>query len=252
MTDTDYVNIWMRPERPTRGPKPAYSRAQITDAAVRIADAEGLKAATMRRIAADLGAGTMSLYRYVPSRDDLLQLMSDQVLGELDLDLHELPSGDWRADLTRYAEATRAMWLRHPWISFLQRSLPSLGPQQLAVIERLMSVLDGYVPIDENLGLTSLLNSYVEGSAREEISSAEEFRRSGLTESAWMQRSRRYVDQLVASGRYPMFTKIVQDADQPHLSRYDQFHAGLDRVLDCIAQALPSSGAEGCPRCRAR
>jgi AcrR family transcriptional regulator len=239
VTDAEYVNIWMRPERPARGPKPAYSRAQITEAAVRIADAEGLEAATMRRIAAEIGAGAMSLYRYVPSRDNLVELMADRLMGEIDVT--GMPSGDWRADLTRYADGLRAMWLRHPWIATVQRSLPSFGPNQLLLIERLMGVLDAFVSIDENLGLMAILTGYVEGTVREEISSAEEVRRSGLSESEWMARSYSYVDGLVKSGEYPIFTKIVMEARQPHLSRDDQFRYGLQRVLDCIAAALPST-----------
>ncbi|TMR37487.1 TetR/AcrR family transcriptional regulator [Nonomuraea zeae] len=245
MPDAEYVNIWMRPERPAYGPKPIYSRAQITEAAIRIADAEGLEAATMRRIAAEIGAGAMSLYRYVPSRDNLVELMADRLQGEIDVT--GLPSGDWRADLTRYADGLRAMWLRHPWIGSVQRSLPSFGPNQLLLIERLMGVLDVHVSIDENLGLIALLNGYIEGTVREEISSAMEFRRSGLSESEWMARSHSYVDQLVKSGEYPIFTKIVMEARQPHLSRDDQFRHGLRRVLDCIAAALPPTAEAATP-----
>ncbi|ACZ90807.1 putative transcriptional regulator, TetR family [Streptosporangium roseum DSM 43021] len=239
MADAEYVNIWMRPERPARGPKPTYSRAQITEAAIRIADAEGLEAATMRRIAAEIGAGAMSLYRYVPSRDNLVELMADRLQGEIDVT--GMPSGDWRADLTRYADGLRAMWLRHPWIGTVQRSLPSFGPNQLLLIERLMGVLDAFVSIDENLGLMAILNGYVEGTVREEISSTKEVRRNGLSESEWMARNYPYIEQLVKSGEYPIFTKIVMEARQPHLSRDDQFRYGLQRVLDCIAAALPST-----------
>jgi AcrR family transcriptional regulator len=239
VADAEYVNIWMRPERPAYGPKPVYSRAQITEAAIRIADAEGLEAATMRRIAAEIGAGAMSLYRYVPSRDNLVELMADRVMDEIDVT--DMPSGDWRADLIRYADGLRSMWLRHPWIATVQRSLPSFGPNQLLVVERLMGVLDAFVPIDENLVLIAMLNSYIEGTVREEISAANELRRSGLSESEWMARSHSYVDQLVKSGQYPIFTKIVMEARQPHLSRDDQFRHGLQRVLDCIAAALPST-----------
>jgi AcrR family transcriptional regulator len=236
VTDAEYVNIWMRPERPARGPKPAYSRAQITDAAVRIADAEGLEAATMRRIAAEIGAGAMSLYRYVPSRDDLIMLMADRLMGEIDV--AGLPSGDWRTDLTRYADGLRAMWLRHPWIATVHRSLAGYGPSQLSLIERVMGVLDAHVSIDENLGLIAILNGYTEGAARDAVSPAEEVRRSGLSEPEWMARSYPRVRQLLQSGEYPIFAKIAR---QPRLSRDDQFRYGLERVLDCIAAALPSA-----------
>jgi AcrR family transcriptional regulator len=237
--DAEYVNIWMRPERPARGPKPAYSRAQITEAAIRIADAEGLEAATMRRIAAEIGAGAMSLYRYVPSRDDLIELMSDRLMGEIDVE--GMPSGDWRADLTRYANGMRAMWLRHPWISTVHRSLPSLGPNQLRLIERVMGALDAYVSIDENIALMAILNGYVESAVREEVSQAEEVRRSGLSEPEWMARSLPRVQQVLESGKYPIFAKIAMEARQPRLSHDERFRYGLERVLDCIAAALPSS-----------
>ncbi|KIH99684.1 TetR family transcriptional regulator [Streptomonospora alba] len=238
MTDAEYVSIWMRPERPARGPKPAYSRAQITDAAVRIADAEGLEAATMRRIADEIGAGTMSLYRYVPGRDDLVELMADRVMGEIDVE--GMPSGDWRADLTRYAYGVRTMWRRHPWIATVHRAVPSFGPNRLRLIERVMGTLDTHVSIDENLGLMAVLNGYVEGAARDEVSWAEEVRRSGLSETDWMVRSGPYVNQLLESGEYPIFSKIVMEASGPHLHRDDRFRYGLERVLDCIAAALPA------------
>ncbi|GAA4613194.1 TetR/AcrR family transcriptional regulator C-terminal domain-containing protein [Actinoallomurus liliacearum] len=243
MTDAEYVSIWMRPERPARGPKPTYSRAQITETAVRIADAEGLEAATMRRIAAEIGAGAMSLYRYVPSRDDLIALVADRLMGEIDVE--GMPSGDWRADLTRYADGLRAMWLRHPWIATVHRSLPDFGPNQLLLIERVMGVLDAHVPIDENFVLMAILNGYVESTVRGEISGAEEARRSGLSESEWMERSYPHVQQLVESGEYPIFTKIVMEARQPHLGPDDQFRYGLERVLDCIAAALPATVEPG-------
>ncbi|AIA06617.1 TetR/AcrR family transcriptional regulator [Streptomyces noursei] len=239
VTGAEYVNIWMRPERQGHGPKPAYSRARITEAAVRIADAEGLEAATMRRIAAEIGAGAMSLYRYVPSRDDLIELMADWLMGEIDVT--GIPSGDWRADLTRYADGVRAMWLRHPWIATVHRSLPSYGPNQLLLIERVMGALDAHVSIDENLCLMAILNGYVEGTVRDEVSWAEEVRRSGLSESQWLARSAPRVHQLLKSGEYPILAKIATQARQPHLNRDDHFRYGLERVLDCIAAALPST-----------
>ncbi|MFD0499129.1 TetR/AcrR family transcriptional regulator [Streptomyces rhizosphaericus] len=201
-----------------------------------IADAEGLEAATMRGIAAEIGMGAMSLYRYVPSRDDLIELVADHLMGEIDIT--GIPSGDWRADLTRYANGLRAMWLRHPWVATVHRSLPGFGPHQVLLIERVMGALDAHVSIDENLRLMAMLNSYIEGAVREEISTAEEVRRSGLSESEWMARSSRRINQLVSSGKYPIFTKIVTESHQPHLSRDDQFRNGLEHILGYIAMSL--------------
>jgi AcrR family transcriptional regulator len=232
-----HVSIWSVPERQGRGPRPAYSRAQITEAAIRIADAEGLEAASMRRIAAELGTGAMSLYRYVPSRDDLIELMVDHSL--LETDIPERPSGDWRADLTLIAENTRAVWLRHPWLAGLVRPRATLGPNRLRLLEFAFGALDVGIPIDDMLTLLDMLNGYVERTVRGEIEWMREAEQSGMTPERWMMQSGPYVRELLDSGRYPMFKRIVMDARLPHMTIEDQFRYGLGRVLDCIASALP-------------
>jgi AcrR family transcriptional regulator len=240
---SEYVNIWMRPERPARGPRPAYSRAQITEAAVRIADAEGLEAASMRRIAAEIGTGAMSLYRYVPSRDDLLELMVDHVIGELDLP--ERPSGDWRADLTLLAERTRAMRLRHPWMSETRRARSAFGPNQLRMLEFGMGTLDVGIPIDDIMILVGLVTGYVDNAVQEQMAWEAEWRRSGISKENWMGRSAPYVHQLISSGQHPMLARIVMDARQPHMDPEAGFRYGLERVLDCVQAALPSAPEPG-------
>jgi AcrR family transcriptional regulator len=232
-----HVSIWSVPERQGRGPRPAYSRAQITEAAIRIADAEGLEAASMRRIAADLGTGAMSLYRYVPSRDDLIELMVDHAL--LEMDVPERPTGDWRADLTLIAENTRAVWLRHPWLAGLVRPRATLGPNRLRLLEFAFGALDVGIPIDDMLTLLDMLNGYVERTVRGEIEWTREMRQSGMTPERWMMVSAPYVRELLGTGRYPMFERIVVDARLPHMSSEEQFRYGLGRVLDCIAAILP-------------
>jgi AcrR family transcriptional regulator len=236
--DSEYVNIWMRPERPARGPRPAYSRAQITETAVRIADAEGLAAASMRRIAAEIGTGAMSLYRYVPSRDDLIELMIDHVHGELDLPAK--PSGNWRADLTLFAERLRAAGLRHPWFAEADRAIVSFGPNALRTLEFGMGALDVGIPVDDIMLLFGLLVGYVANSGQAELGWEEIQRRSGMTREQWMHRNSPYIQRLVASGDYPMFTRVVKDARQPHLSPEAAFRHGLERVLDCIEGVLPT------------
>ncbi|WP_242614679.1 TetR/AcrR family transcriptional regulator [Actinomadura roseirufa] len=237
MSDGGGPGIWAVPERQGRGPRPAYSRAQITEAAVRIADAEGLDAASMRRIAAELGTGAMSLYRYVPSRDDLIELMVDHVLGEAGVP--DRPSGDWRADLTLVAEGTRAMWRRHPWLTGLRRPQPTFGPNRLRLTEFALGALDVGISIDEILTLLDMVNGYVERSVRGEIEWMREMERSGLTPERWMRESVPHVRELIDSGDYPMFTRVVQEARLPHMSGDEQFRYGLERVLDFVAGALP-------------
>ncbi|MEO3824261.1 TetR/AcrR family transcriptional regulator [Actinomadura sp. B10D3] len=228
--------IWSIPERQGRGPRPAYSRAQITEAAIRIADAEGLEAASMRRIAAELGTGAMSLYRYVPSRDDLIDLMVDH--AALEMDIPDRPSGDWRADLTLIAENTRVVGLRHPWLAGLVRPRATFGPNRLRLMEFAFGALDVGIPIDDMLTLIEMLNGYVERAVRGEIAWRQESER-GMTPEHWMMESGPYVRKLLDTGQYPMFKRIVVDARLPHMTTEEQFRYGLERVLDCIASALP-------------
>ncbi|WP_245667890.1 TetR/AcrR family transcriptional regulator [Actinomadura macra] len=235
----EHVSIWSVPERQGRGPRPAYSRGQITEAAVRIADADGLEAASMRRIAAELGTGAMSLYRYVPSRDDLIELMYDHVVGQPDLP--DRPTGDWRADLTLVARNTRETLLRHPWVAALHRSRLTYGPNQLRLLEFTLGALDVGIPVDEMLTLVGMLNGYIELDVRGELEWQREYKRSGLTPEDWMMRTVPRVRELMDSGDYPMFTRIIVDARIPHMSNDEQFEYGLSRVLDCIASALPGS-----------
>ncbi|RAY14238.1 TetR/AcrR family transcriptional regulator [Actinomadura craniellae] len=232
------VSIWMRPERPARGPRPAYSRERITAAAIEIADAEGLEAASMRRVAGEIGTGAMSLYRYVPGREELIELMVDAVLGELDLP--DRPSGDWRADLALLAHRRRALHLRHPWLLRVPARRPVFGPNQLRLGEFALGTLDATgLPIDELISLTGLLTGYLENFSRTEVGWAEEARRTGLDMDQWMAANSTYVNRLVSSGEYPMFARIVIEARQPHMDTDARFEYGLARVLDSIAAALP-------------
>src|SRR5919202_3820456 len=105
--------IWFRRPRGRRGPEPTLSRHQITRTAVQLADAEGLEAVSMRKLAARLNAGPTSLYWHVSSKDDLHELMVDEVIGEIEL---PEPSGDWRTDLRSIALASYQTYRRHRWI----------------------------------------------------------------------------------------------------------------------------------------
>lgn len=108
--------LWQRLDR-TGEIRPRLSAAQIADAAVAIADRSGLATLSMRKVAEALGAGTMSLYHYVKTRDELLLLMHDTVIGELDLP--PAPTDDWRSEMVRISTRMRAVAVRHPWISEL-------------------------------------------------------------------------------------------------------------------------------------
>src|SRR5580658_6298875 len=117
--------IWMRPERAAAGRPARRSREEITAAAVALADREGLPAASMRRVAAELGTGAASLYRYLDTRDDLLDLMTDSAGAEYILGP---PTGDWLADVVDIGQQARTIMKRHPWLADLVPRRPALGP----------------------------------------------------------------------------------------------------------------------------
>ncbi|MGW2487128.1 TetR/AcrR family transcriptional regulator C-terminal domain-containing protein [Streptomyces sp. NPDC001606] len=221
--------IWARPERTGRGPKPAYTRDDIAAAAVRIADANGLDAVSMRHVAAELGCGTMSLYNYVPRKEDLYELMVDAVSAE-----HEPwePSGDWRADLLRVAHETRALLHRHPWMPRLMSPVYGFSPHALRYLEHCLACLD---PLEAAYGtkleLIAMLNGVVTTYVRNELDTAERVRALPWSEAEENAARGAWLASQIASGAYPrMAAAFAQDPGPIDLEAV--FHRALERVLD--------------------
>ncbi|WP_233358783.1 TetR/AcrR family transcriptional regulator [Thermomonospora amylolytica] len=133
-------SIWNRPERRGRGPAPAHSRDAIVTAAIALADAEGLAAVSMRAVAAALGTGAGSLYRYLSSRDDLLDLMTDRVVGELRP--YPEAGGDWLDTMLLMARRQLALYRRHPWLLDVIHRPSGIGPESLAWFDGCLRVLE--------------------------------------------------------------------------------------------------------------
>jgi AcrR family transcriptional regulator len=235
----DYPVIWMRPEHGTRGPKATHSRRDVAATGIRIADKEGLEAVSMRRIAAELGTGTTSLYRYVSKKDDVLELMGDEVMGEL---RGTVLSGDWRADLCAIARLLRETALRHPWLPAMSSGRSNHGPNSLWWIELSLSVFDGMdLDTDEMLANLGTLSAFVLGHVLGELGDQKAALRSGLSHEQWMEQQGEYGPTIMNSGLYPRFTRVMIEAATPHAAdRQDRgFEAGLERVLDGLAAHLP-------------
>ncbi|MDT0301568.1 TetR/AcrR family transcriptional regulator [Streptomonospora wellingtoniae] len=161
------MTVWERPERGTRGPAPERTRAQITAAAIELADANGLRAVSMRQVAKQLGTGPASLYRYVATRDDLLDLMADAVAGEIDLGAPL--SGDPVEDLAVLAGSAKRVHLRHPWLLHLP-SEPRLGPNGMDYLEHALRALaPSSLPYPAQMETVGLLNGLVTLFARTEL-----------------------------------------------------------------------------------
>ncbi|MEV4598408.1 TetR/AcrR family transcriptional regulator [Amycolatopsis sp. NPDC049253] len=235
----DHPVIWMRPEHGARGPRPAHSRADVARAGIEIADAEGLDAVSMRRIASSLGAGTTSLYRYVSKKDDVLELMVDEVMGSL---TGTRLSGPWRTDLATIARAQRGLALRHPWLAALSSGRTNHGPNSLRWLELSLSAFDGLdLSTDDMLANLGTLSAFVLGHVLGELGDRAAAHRSGLTHAQWMEQQGEYGPTIVGSGLYPRFTRVIVEAETPHAEdRQDRlFEAGLARVLDGLAAHLP-------------
>jgi AcrR family transcriptional regulator len=157
----------MREEPGSR--RAGLSREQIGQTAVELADAEGFEAVSMRRVARELGAGTMTLYHYVRNKDELLSLMWNTVMGELILPEKEL-SGDWRQALSRVARATRTTFKEHPWIFEAMSQPAASGPSGLRHFEQSMAaVSELQASPRERLELIGLVDDYVFGFTLREL-----------------------------------------------------------------------------------
>ncbi|MEQ8142107.1 TetR/AcrR family transcriptional regulator [Streptomyces sp. OP7] len=221
--------IWARPERSGRGPRPAYSRADIAAAAVRVADAEGLDAVSMRRVAAELGCGTMSLYNYVPRKEDLHELMVDAVAAE-----HELwePSGDWRADMMRVAHQSRALMHRHPWLPRLMSPVYGFSPNSLRYLEHCLACLDPMPgPQGTKLELIAMLNGVVTTYVSNELATAERTRSLPWSQEREDAVRSAYLMSRVASGAYPRMAAAFAEDPGP-IDLEAVFERALTRVLN--------------------
>jgi AcrR family transcriptional regulator len=229
--------LWQPSARPARGPRPKLSREQIVETAIELADEVGLEAMSMRAVARALGVGTMSLYRYVPSKVVLVDLMFDTVLSRQPR-ADELPGG-WRAKLEAVARTDLAFYLRHPWILDISSTRPPLGPGTLDVFESLLRAVDGSGLTKAELSpAVSTLAAYVRGAAYGELTKARAERDSGLTDEQWWTDRNDFWERYFDPERYPTITSVYAAggyADAP-----DEFEFGLQRLLDGL-QALIDS-----------
>jgi AcrR family transcriptional regulator len=229
------------PPRRDRG----LSRAKIVGTAIAVADAEGPDAISMRRIARELGAGAMSLYWHVGSKEELLDLMLESIEAEIEV---PEPSGDWRADLGVFAHRTRAAMSRHRWAMEFIGSRPPSGPNDALNLERLLRLLDGLADARLTMDIFGTVATFVMGAVMREaqemrVQRDQEQAMAGLTEEEIQAQRERYHAWFEASSRYPRIVRLMEsgvDPDDP-ATRDERFQFGLDCVLDGIAARLAST-----------
>ncbi|GAB3973506.1 TetR/AcrR family transcriptional regulator C-terminal domain-containing protein [Actinoallomurus acanthiterrae] len=230
------VTIWERLERPARGPRPALTHDQIARAGVEIADEQGLDAVSMRRLAERLGVATMALYRYVASKDDVIELMIDAVAAEI-----EIPrDSGWRELARGFAGQLRAVGLRHHWLNAaLARSPHVLTPNLVERVEEMLRSLDGLgLDVDAMMAVFGTVNSFVRGATAGEVIQREAVREGGwASEEEARMAYLPYVQWLIGTGRYPTLTRYIVEGSNEDDAQW-QFEFGLECVLDGIAARL--------------
>ncbi|MBN6035651.1 TetR/AcrR family transcriptional regulator [Amycolatopsis sp. 195334CR] len=218
--------VWERPEPPDRPVPAPLSRERIVRAAIRLADADGLDAVSLRKVAGALDVGPMRLYGYIATKEELLDLMVDAVYAEI------RPTGDgWREVLGALATSTRRVAHQHEWLADLLGGRPQLGPNTLASGNAVLAAMAG-VDLDTVVPAVAAVNAYVFGAVRREITERRAERASGMDKEQWQHTYGPYLERTFATGEFPALESMVRDG--PHLDADETFRTGLDFVLDGI------------------
>jgi DNA-binding transcriptional regulator YhcF (GntR family) len=221
-----------------RNAAPDIDRERVVRAAIGIADAEGGAALSMRRVATELGVATMSLYRHVPSKDELVAQMVETVFG--DHPFEGPPPADWRMTLETAARRLWAIFRRHPWsAAAMSLTRPQVTPDVVAYAEWVMTALHA-AGLDGNriFQVHLTLFSHVRGLAMSLEPEAVAQQETGLTYDEFIDSQDAALMALVASGRYPTFFAVAGAADFD-LDLDELFEFGLRHLLDGLAGLSP-------------
>jgi AcrR family transcriptional regulator len=241
---SDHRPIWALPQPAER--KPRYTREQITETALRIADTEGFEAITMKRLSAELGAATMTLYYYVRNKADIVALMQDAILADL-LVPDDVLKGGWRDAVAAIARQTRRTLISHPW-SLTSLNEAQFGPNAMRHIEQsLTAVASTRLPLAAGFQLTIAVDDYVAGNALHAI---ESLTRAAAAEADpdMVSAAIEYGIGLLGSGDFPQLSAMYaahQDGQAgqsgPPMTEEaltTQFELGLTALLDGLAARL--------------
>ena len=244
-TEHDHRPIWALPEPADR--KPRYTREQIAGAALRIADQEGFSAVTMKRIAAELGAATMTLYYYVRNKSDIVALMQDAILADV-LVPDECLRGTWREAITAITRRTRDVLMAHPW-SLASLNDAQFGPNALRHFEQSLAAVAGTgLPVPARFELIAATDDYVSGNALHAVESLARAR-IAAHDPAMVAAAVAYGTALVRAGDFPQLTAIYAESTStqggepagPPMTEAtltSQFERGLQALLDGLAARM--------------
>lgn len=214
--------LWTPQAAPRRGPKPGLTLATIAKAGIDVADADGLAAVTMQRVAETLGVTKMALYRYVQRKTQLVALMTDTGLGA---PTPPDPADDWRTKLHSWAHAIVERFVRHPWAQETATGVRAIGPNEVAWLEQALAALEGTgLTGSEKLDVAATLSGHARAMAQQATASSHP--EAGM-ESAFAMLLRDREDQ------FPLLAAALQSAATD--GGQDQaFDFGLARILDGV------------------
>jgi AcrR family transcriptional regulator len=231
--------LWDPPAPSTRGRRATLALPDVVAAGIAAADEGGLDALSMRKVAARLGVGAMTLYTYVPGRTELIDLMIDATFAELTL---PEPGQPWRVALTRYATEHHDLYLRHPWILQTNMWRLPLAPHVLDAEEAGLRVLsEAGLPADRVVEVIGLVDSTVRGLARAAVAEQAEGSSTGTSnDDYWDSMSDFWVTWFDPT-RYPTMTRVWEAGgfDTGHAS----FQQTFERLLDGVELAIDRAAA---------
>lgn len=226
--------LWRTAERTSRKGKPDLNVDLIVRTAIELADTAGLAALSMRRVAEQLGVGTMSLYTYIPGKAELLDVMLDTVYGETT----EPTQPTWRQRLEHVARENLAMYQRHPWLTQVATSRPVLGPNAIAKYDRELRAIDGIGLSDLEMdSVITLIAGYVHGAARFAADAKAAEQSSGMSDEQWWYAHVPFLERIMDGRSYPVAARVGSTAGETHNAAYNPEHAfefGLRCVLDGV------------------
>lgn len=231
--------LWRAAPETGRGPRKGLTVDEVVDAAIDLADAEGLEALTVRRLAQALGKAPMTLYTYVPGKTELVALMLDALFARMETTPAE---GPWRERLAAVARDNYALYRARPWAAAASPSRPPLGPGQCAKYERELRAFDGLGLSDvERDDALAYLLGFVRTAAQDAAQSEAEREASAMSDRQWWEDNAPLLEKVLDPERFPTAARVGEAAGEAHDTAYDPEHAfkfGLERTLDGLSALI--------------
>ncbi|MCA2215277.1 TetR/AcrR family transcriptional regulator C-terminal domain-containing protein [Jidongwangia harbinensis] len=223
----------------SRGPKQRVSVDEVIRAGIEVADAEGLPAFSMRKVADRLGLKLMSIYTYVPGKNELIGLMVDEVMGEQPLPPH---AGTLRERMTAIADLLWDEFHRHPWLLQVESSRPWIGPHGSDRYEWQLAAIEGAGFTDLEMDqVVTLLDGFAAAAARASVLARRTAEQSGITDAEWWSVNAPVLERVMPAGAYPLSGRVGQVAGEEYNAIGDprrSYRFGLERILDGLERLL--------------